>query len=85
MPKFNPFRPNSIVTSGMFCGRWDEMRSIAQSLFQTKHGNPKHFLVQGRVAPGPAWRISKALAQTVTALVACLPDGRGVPFVGEKY
>jgi Cdc6-like AAA superfamily ATPase len=47
MPKFNPFRPNSIVTAGMFCGRWDEMRSIEQGLFQTKHGNPKHFIVQG--------------------------------------
>src|SRR5258708_6622989 len=47
MPKFNPFRPNSIVTTGMFCGRWDELRSVEQSLFQTKHGNPKHFIVQG--------------------------------------
>jgi hypothetical protein len=47
MPKYNPFRPNSIVNPGMFCGRWDEMKAIEQSLFQAKHGNPKHFLVQG--------------------------------------
>src|SRR5260370_34220240 len=52
MPKFNPFRPNSIVTTGMFCGRWDELRSVEQSLFQTKHGNPKHFIVQGERGVG---------------------------------
>ncbi len=47
MAKFNPFRPNSIINPGMFCGRWEETKSIEQSLFQTKHKNPKHFLVQG--------------------------------------
>src|SRR5258708_4700529 len=47
MPKLHPFRPTSIVTTGMFCGRWDELRSVEQSLFQTKHGKPKHFIVQG--------------------------------------
>ncbi len=52
MPKFNPFRPNSIVTQGMFCGRWDELTAIEKSLFQTKHGNPKHFLVQGEKGIG---------------------------------
>lgn len=47
MPKFNPFRPNSIVTPGMFHGRIDEISCVAQSLFQTKHGNPQHFLIEG--------------------------------------
>ena len=32
---------------GMFSGRWDELRAIEQSLVQTKHENPKHFLVCG--------------------------------------
>lgn len=32
---------------GMFCGRWEEVRATEKSLFQTKHGNPKHFLVSG--------------------------------------
>jgi Cdc6-like AAA superfamily ATPase len=47
MLKYNPFRPNSIVTPGMFSGRYDEMKAIEQALFQTKHGNPKHFIVSG--------------------------------------
>ena len=47
MPKYNPFRPNSIVNIGMFAGRWAQMEAFEQSLFQTKHGNPRHFLIQG--------------------------------------
>jgi Cdc6-like AAA superfamily ATPase len=47
MPRYNPFRPNSIVTEGMFCGRWEELKATEQALFQTKHGNPRHFLVCG--------------------------------------
>lgn len=46
-PKYNPFRPNSIITPGMFVGRKEEIDSIAQALFQTKHGNPQHFLIEG--------------------------------------
>ncbi len=45
--KYNPFRPNSIVTPEMFQGRREEIRFIEQSLFQTKFGNPQHFLVEG--------------------------------------
>lgn len=47
MPKFNPFRPNSLVTPGMFCGRIEEVRHAERALFQTKHGNPQHFLFEG--------------------------------------
>jgi hypothetical protein len=47
MPKYNPFRPNSMVTPGMFAGRYNEMATIERGLFQTKHSNPKHFLVSG--------------------------------------
>jgi len=45
--KFNPFRPNSIASSELFQGRKEEMLVIEQSLFQTKNGNPQHFLVEG--------------------------------------
>jgi len=45
--KFNPFRPNGIVTPGLFSGRYDELRSIEQSLVQTRSGNPKHFIIEG--------------------------------------
>lgn len=31
----------------MFVGRLDEIRAIERCLFQTKHGNPQHFLIQG--------------------------------------
>jgi hypothetical protein len=45
--KFNPFRPNNMVTIGMFVGRFDEIEAIEKCFFQTRHGNPQHFLVQG--------------------------------------
>ncbi len=45
--KYNPFRPNSIATKYLFQGREDEMRVIEKSLFQTKNGNPQHFLIEG--------------------------------------
>ena len=47
MTKFNPFRPQSLVHPGMFSGRYGEIRIIQQSLTQTKHGNPAHFLIEG--------------------------------------
>jgi hypothetical protein len=45
--KFNPFRPGSIVTPGMFAGRDNELLTLEKVLFQTKHGNPQHILVSG--------------------------------------
>ena len=45
--KFNPFRPGSVVSPGMFIGRTDELDTIEQCLFQAKHGNPQHFLIEG--------------------------------------
>jgi Cdc6-like AAA superfamily ATPase len=45
--KYNPFRPNSIASADLFQGRKEEMIFIEQSLFQTKNGNPQHFLVEG--------------------------------------
>jgi len=45
--RFNPFRPNGFVSPGMFHGRMPEVAAIERALFQTKHGNPQHILVQG--------------------------------------
>ncbi|HUO04276.1 MAG TPA: ATP-binding protein [Candidatus Binataceae bacterium] len=47
MPRFNPFRPYSIVTPGMFSGRIPEVLALEQALYQTRLGNPKNFLIHG--------------------------------------
>jgi hypothetical protein len=47
MPKFNPFRPNGIVTPGMFSGRGTELLHAERALFQTKNSNPQHFIFEG--------------------------------------
>jgi DNA polymerase III delta prime subunit len=47
MPKYNPFKPGSIVHPGMFAGRMEEIRALETALFQTSKGNPSHFLVHG--------------------------------------
>jgi hypothetical protein len=47
MVKFNPFRPGSVVSPGMFVGRYNEISVIEQSLLQTRGGNPQHFIVEG--------------------------------------
>lgn len=47
MPRFNPFRPGSIVTPGIFSGRLEELLALERVLFQTKNGNPEHFLIHG--------------------------------------
>jgi len=45
--KFNPYRPGSIVAPGMFSGRGNEIMAIERCLFQTKHGNPQSFIIEG--------------------------------------
>jgi Cdc6-like AAA superfamily ATPase len=45
--KYNPFRPGSVISPGMFTGRDAEIRSTEQSLFQTKNANPQHFIIEG--------------------------------------
>lgn len=47
LPRYNPFRPGSIVTAGMFSGRVTELVSLERALFQTKNENPQHFLIHG--------------------------------------
>lgn len=36
-----------MVSPGIFTGRVEELNTIEQCLFQTKHENPQHFLVEG--------------------------------------
>ncbi len=47
MARYNPFRPGSVISPGMFTGRTEEMKAVEQALFQTKHGNPNHFIIEG--------------------------------------
>jgi len=47
MLRYNPFRPGSIVGPGMFSGRGSEILALEKVLFQTKNGNPHHFLIEG--------------------------------------
>jgi AAA ATPase domain len=46
-PRFNPFRPHSMVTPGMFVGRYEEVLKITQALAQTMNDSPQHFLIHG--------------------------------------
>jgi hypothetical protein len=61
--RFNPFRPNSIVSPEMFHGRTDELTVIQQSLFQTRYGNPQHFLIEGERGLG---KLVKLLTEKLT-------------------
>jgi hypothetical protein len=47
MQKYNPYRPGGIITPGMFAGRYEELKTLAQTLYQTRHENPHHFLLSG--------------------------------------
>lgn len=62
--KFNPFKPNGIISPGIFMGRIQEIREIEHGLFQAKHGNPVHFMIQGERG------IGKSSLFFVTKLVA---------------
>lgn len=45
--KYNPFKPNSPVFTGVFVGRTWEIERLDDLLFQTKMGNPSHVLIHG--------------------------------------
>src|SRR5689334_20128585 len=45
--KFNPFRPGSVISPGMFVGRAEEMEAVERALLQTRDGNPQHFIIEG--------------------------------------
>ncbi len=54
----------------MFIGRLDEIKTIERCLFQTKNGNPQHFLVQGERGIGKS---------SLFFLVSGFADGRIPP------
>lgn len=45
--KYNPFRPNNPIYSGLFAGRFDEIKKIDDALYQTSFGNPTNLLFIG--------------------------------------
>lgn len=47
MARVNPFMPGAIVSPYMFAGRGDEILKLETAVFQAKHDNAQHFLVQG--------------------------------------
>lgn len=73
MQRYNPFRPGSIVSPGMFAGRYVELVALEQALFQTRNGNPQHFLIHGERGIGKS---SLLYCQQVTARgeIASLDD-----------
>jgi len=76
MLKFNPFQPGSVVAPGMFTGRAEEIQSIEQCLFQTKHGNPQSFFVTGERGIGK----SSLLVYINSVLSQGVPGLHGVAF-----
>ena len=51
----------------MFVGRLDELDTIERALFQSKNGNPQHFLVQGERGIGKS---------SLFTFVEAIADGR---------
>jgi hypothetical protein len=45
--RINPFRPNSPVAPGMFAGRYNEICTLEQALYQTRAGHAKNFMITG--------------------------------------
>jgi len=50
--KYNPFKPNSPVFTGMFSGRIRELERLDYLLFQTQMSNPTHILIHGEIGIG---------------------------------
>lgn len=65
-PRFNPFRPNSIVVPGMFAGRYDELVCLERVLYQAKYGNPEHFIITGERGIGKS---------SLLFYIECVADG----------
>src|ERR1700735_2697860 len=65
MIRFNPFSPGGLVPPGVFTGRFEESRSFERMLFNTKHGNPQHFLLHGERG------IGKSSLSYIHELAAC--------------
>lgn len=45
--RFNPFKPNHPIYSGIFAGRFIELKKIDNALFQTSYSNPTNLLLIG--------------------------------------
>lgn len=45
--KYNPYKPNGIVSPGMFSGRLEEIETAERALYQTMNRNPQHFIFEG--------------------------------------
>ena len=45
--KFNPFKPNHPIYTGLFAGRYDELKKIDDALYQTSFENPTNILFLG--------------------------------------
>ena len=72
MPKINPFRPNSPVSTGMFVGRLNELDRLEGHLFQTRAGLPTNFMVTGERGIGK----SSLLNYFKSAAEGNLPAGK---------
>lgn len=75
--KYNPFKPGSIIHPGMFAGRFDELKTLEKALFQTKNGNPHHFLIHGERG------IGKSSLLMILNLLAT--ENRPTPDLGEEF
>lgn len=45
--RFNPFKPNHPIYSGLFAGRYNEIKKIDNALYQTSFDNPTNLLLIG--------------------------------------
>jgi hypothetical protein len=73
MPRYNPFKPGSIVNAGMFSGRVEEILTLERVLFQTKNGNADHFLIHGERGIGKSSLLfyTQCIASGEIASVSC--------------
>ncbi len=76
MARYNPFRPGSIVSPGMFSGRYEELEGTERALFQTKNGNPHHFLIHGERGIGKS---------SLLYSLEVVARGRIDPLEGSKF
>lgn len=74
--KYNPFRPNNIVSPGMFQGRGGEIEKIEKFLFQAANGNPTHFVMLGERGIGKS---------SLLLLTEHIARGKIKTFDGEKF
>lgn len=74
--KFNPFRPGNPVSPGMFAGRHEEIEILERVLFQTKNGNPLHFLIRGERGIGKS---------SLLLFLKDLAQGQIISLHGKQY